>query len=328
VKQHLLKTIYNFGGFAPFHSLNQRKVLILMYHRFSNSPDPFKISKDEFEEHLSYLVKHNTVLSLDEVIEARNSGRKLPPNPTVITIDDGYADAYDIAFPLLKKYRIPATLYVITDFLDGKIWLWTDLMRYLLCASEAGFFSYEHPNGEIVEAELENDLQKLELAARLNAILKKLPNSEKDYRIEEIAESLEVEIPKKPTREFAPITWTEAREMDKSFVMIESHTVTHPILPNINQEQLEYELVQAKMRLEKILEREVRHFCYPNGSLNGDVQKAVESAGYQTAVTTEYGFNSGRTDMFLLKRIDASPGIANFAQSVSGFESLRQRIHL
>ncbi|MGI8669922.1 MAG: polysaccharide deacetylase family protein [Aridibacter sp.] len=328
MKQQLLKTIYNFGGFAPFHNLNSRKVLILMYHRFSEESHPYKISKDEFEAHLEYLAKHNNILSLDEVVEAKRNNTGLPPNPTVITIDDGYSDAYDIAFPLLQKYRMPATLYVITDFLDDKIWLWTDLMRYLLLPSEAGFFSYEHPNGETVEAELEDDLQKLEVAGKVNSILKKLSDKEKDFRIKEIAESLEVEIPEKPTKDFAPITWKQAREMDKSVMDIESHTVTHPILPNINAEHLEFELVQAKDRLEKILERKVKHFCYPNGSLNENVEKATIKAGYKSAVTTKYGFNNGRTNLFLLKRIDASPNIANFAQSVSGFEQLRQRMNI
>jgi peptidoglycan/xylan/chitin deacetylase (PgdA/CDA1 family) len=325
VKHQLLKTIYHFGGFRPFHNLNQRKVLILMYQRFSETKNPFKISQDEFENHLAYLVKYNNVLSLDEVLEARRDGGKLPPNPTVITIDDGYADAYDIAFPLLKKYRMPATLYAITDFLDRKIWLWTDLMRYLLLESEVVFFSYEHPNGENVEAEFENDRQKLEVADLVNDILKKLPAAERDFRIREIAGSLEVEIPEKPTGEFAPITWEQAREMDKSFVRIESHTLTDSVLPNV---ELEFKLTRAKERLEKILEREVKHFCYPNGFLEENVEKAIIKAGYTSAVTNEYGFNNGRTDPFLLKRIDASPGMANFAQSVSGFEHLRQRIHL
>lgn len=328
MKQQLLQTIYNFGGFSPFHNLNSRKVLIFTYHRFSKDTHPHKISEIEFESHLTYLAKHNNILSLKEVVEAKRNNLELPANSTVITIDDGYSDAYDIAFPLLKKYKMPATLYAITDFIDGKIWLWTDLMRYLLLASEAGFFSYEHPNGELVESELEDDFQKLEIAGRVNSILKKLSDKEKDFRIKEIAESLEVEIPEQPTSEFAPITWKQAREMDKSYINIESHTITHPILPNVSAKRLEYELTQSKERLEEILERKVEHFCYPNGSLNEDVEKATIKAGYKSATTTEYGFNNGRTNLFLLKRIDASPNIANFAQSVSGFEQMRQRIHL
>lgn len=299
-----------------------------MYHRFSEESHPHRISRAEFEEHLAYLVKHNNVLSLDEVVEAKINREELPANPTVITIDDGYSDAYEIAFPLLKKYRMPATLYTITDFVDGNIWLWTDLMRYLLVESDAGFFSYEHPNGEVVEAELGDDLHKLEIAGKVNTILKKLPEKEKNYRIEEIAKSLEIQIPEAPTKDYAPISWEQAKEMDSSGLKIESHTVTHPILPNVEARQLEYELSGAKERLEDVLERSVEHFCYPNGSLNQAVEKAVQKAGYKSAVTTEYGFNSGRSELLLLKRIDAAPRIANFAQSVSGFEHLRQRINI
>lgn len=328
MKQQILKTIYNFGGFAPFHNLNQRKILILMYHRFGEESHPHRISKEEFEEHLAYLVKRNNVMDLDEVVEALISGDELPPNPTVLTIDDGYSDAYEIAFPLLKKYRLPATLYAITDFIDGKIWLWTDLMRYLLLESEAEFFSYEHPNGEMVEAHLEDEFQKLEVAGEINSILKKLPEKEKQFRIAEIAESLEVEIPRMPTREYSPVSWEQLKEMDSSVMRIESHTVTHPILPNVENDQLVYELNASRELLEEKLGREIEHFCYPNGTVNGDVEKAAEKAGYKSAVTTEYGFNDGRSNLYLLKRIDAAASIANFAQSVSGFEHLRQRIHI
>lgn len=327
MKQRILKTIYNFGGFRPFHNLNRRKILILMYHRFSRTPDPFKISEKEFEAHLEYLQRRTTVVSLDEILSAENPD-DLPPNPTVITIDDGYRDAYDIAFPLLKKYRMPATLYVVTEFVAGGIWLWTDFTRYLLDASGAEFFSYEHPNGEKFEAELNSSADRFEAAGRLNSILKKLPEKEKNFRIGEIARSLEMQIPTEPTEDFAAISWEQAREMDADLVKIESHTATHPILPNVGGKRLAFELVEAKKKLETVLGRKIRHFCYPNGSLNEKVRAAVEEAGYASAVTTEYGFNAETADSFLLKRIDAQPDIAKFAQSVSGFEFFRQKISL
>jgi hypothetical protein len=85
-------------------------------------------------------------------------------------------------------------------------------------------------------------------------------------------------------------------------------------------------LKNSKKRLEEILDRQVEHFCYPNGSLNENVWKAVENAGYKSATTTNYGFNEKHANQFLLNRIDAQSGAANFAQSASGFEALRQKI--
>ena len=326
MKKTLLKTFYNLGAFAPFHWTTRDKVLILTYHRFSPEAHPSKISAEEFAAHLEYLKKHNHILSLSETAERLTNGASLPRGATVITIDDGYADAYEIAFPILKRYEMPATLYAVTDFLDGKCWLWTDLMRYVLTETKSENLNVEFENCGKIETKLTDERQRLEIAGRVNARLKKLQNERKDARINEIAASLEVEIPALPSDNFAPVTLEQAREMDANNLSVESHTVTHPILTNINQAQLDFELQISKKRLETILDREVENFCYPNGSFNAQVQKSVENAGYKCAVTTAYGFNEKQANQFTLNRIDAQPAIENFVQSVSGFEAVKQRL--
>ncbi len=110
MKRALLKTMYNLGAFAPFHLASREKILILTYHRFSRERSEHKISSAEFAAHLEYLSRHNRVLSLAETIDCLRNEKSLPANTVVITIDDGYADAYEVAFPLLKKFDLPATL--------------------------------------------------------------------------------------------------------------------------------------------------------------------------------------------------------------------------
>ncbi|MGC2238029.1 MAG: polysaccharide deacetylase family protein [Pyrinomonadaceae bacterium] len=326
MKKALLETIYNLGAFAPFQLANREKILILTYHRFSRDTNPYKISSAEFAAHLEYLSKNNRVLPLSEMIEYLNSGKSLPPNTTAITIDDGYADAFEIAFPLLKKFKMPATVYAVTDFLDEKCWLWTDLMRYILLETKSETVKIEFGGEDKIESNLSGETQRLETASRINSRLKKLPNERKEAKIKEIAEALNVEIPSLPAKEFAPVSWQQAREMDAENVKIESHTATHPILTNISPDDLDFELKTSRKRLEEMLNREVRNFCYPNGSFNEHVQKSVEKAGYKSATTTDYGFNDRQANCFLLKRIDAQSNIANFAQSVSGFEAIKQKI--
>ena len=296
-----------------------------MYHRFSREKNPYKISSGEFAAHLEYLSKHNRVLSLSETIDYLKNEKPLPPNAAVITIDDGYADAYEVAFPILKKFEMPATLYAVTDFLDGKCWLWTDLMRCVLLNTKVENLSIEFDD-EKIEAKLTGETNKLEIAARVNSKLKSLPDEEKDTKIKEIGANLNVKIPELPSREYAPMTWEQAREMDAENLKIESHTVTHPILTNINQARLDYELQTSKARLENVLYKKVEHFCYPNGNANADVQASVEKAGYESAVTTTYGFNDKQTNEFTLNRIDAPSPIEKFAQSVSGFEAFTRKI--
>ncbi|MGI8883475.1 MAG: polysaccharide deacetylase family protein [Pyrinomonadaceae bacterium] len=326
MKKTLLKTIYNFGGFAPFHWTNRGRILILMYHRFSRERNSYKISAGEFAAHLEYLSKHNRVLSLSDAVDCLKNEKPLPPNAAVITIDDGYADAYDVAFPILKKYETPATVYAVTDFLDAKCWLWTDFMRYILLETKAVNLNIEFDNGEKIEAKLNGEINKLELAARVNIKLKRLPDERKDLKIKEIAENLNVKIPELPTREYAPVTWEQAREMDANNVQIESHTVSHPILTNIEQARLDDELHNSKKRLEEKLNRNIEHFCYPNGNLNANVRQSVEKAGYNSAVTTDYGFNGKQANHFALNRIDAASPIEKFAQSASGFEAVTRKI--
>jgi peptidoglycan/xylan/chitin deacetylase (PgdA/CDA1 family) len=326
MKKQLLKTIYNFGGFAPFHWANRGSLGVLMYHRFSRTATADKISADEFAAHLEYLSKHAHVLSLNEVVDTIGKGTSLQPNATVITIDDGYADAFGIAFPLLRKFQMPATVYAVTDFLDGKCWLWTDLMRFVLTKTVVENVLIEFADGDKVETKLNGKQSRLETANRINARLKKMSNELKDSKIKEIAQTLKVEIPETPTGDFAPVSWEQAREMDAGNVQIESHTVTHPILTNISQAELDDELQISKARLETQLDKSVRHFCYPNGILDESVEKAVRRAGYSSATTTEYGFNAKQTNRFALKRFDAPAAIENFAQTASGFEALRSRL--
>jgi len=94
---------------------------ILLYHSVNAKYDPVinPITPELFEAHLRYLKAHHRVLPLRTVVEALENGRTLPANAVSITFDDGYADNYDVVFPLLKKYRIPATIFVVSGFVDG-----------------------------------------------------------------------------------------------------------------------------------------------------------------------------------------------------------------
>jgi peptidoglycan/xylan/chitin deacetylase (PgdA/CDA1 family) len=192
--------------------------------------------------------------------------------------------------------------------------------------TESDLIEIEFGGADKIKTELKGETQKLETASRINSSLKKLPDEQKEAKIKEIAASLNVSIPELPAEEFAPMTWEQARAMDARNVKIESHTATHPILTNIPEKRLDFELKTSKKRLEEVLDKRVEHFCYPNGSLNEKVWKAVESSNYKSATTTNYGFNEKRANRFLLNRIDAQSGAANFAQSASGFEAIRQKI--
>lgn len=281
------------------------------------------VSQQEFAEHLSYLQKNANVIPLDKAVTSIKEDVELPPNSVVITIDDGYRDAYELAYPVIRDFNMSATLYVITNFLNRRIWLWTDLMRYLIRETKQSRFEID---GQLVAGDVDTDEQMMALADRVNSQLKVVPNEKKWALIAGFFKSVGIEMPETPTKEYEAISWTEAGEMDQNGVSIECHTVNHPILTNIPGDELERELRDSKLEIEQRLNKNCVHFCYPNGSFDDAVAVAAKSAGFESAVTTNYGFVGENTDLFRLKRIDGQPSIANFAQSVSGFEKFREKI--
>lgn len=327
MKKAFLNLLFRTGSFAPFHAFNENKVLILTYHRFSETETPFTVSSSQLTAHLTYLTKHRKILSLTEISKRLRAGDEIPKNTAVITIDDGYRDAYEIAFPIFKKFAVPATLFVVTDFLDGKIWVWTDKMRFIASQMKTEKAAIEIAK-QPVELENGTPAKIFQSGSKANSILKKLPNAEKDRLIEQIAEDLKVKLPDLPPAINSPILWEQAREMDAGSISIESHTVTHPILPNVSDTQLNFELQKSKKRLEEKLQKEIRSFCYPAGATNEKVWRAVKQNDYECAVTNRYGFNVKTANRFLLNRIDAQPEAAYFAQSTSGFEGFRRKFKM
>jgi peptidoglycan/xylan/chitin deacetylase (PgdA/CDA1 family) len=321
MKQIALQMLGATGVFSAFRWMNRRRALVLMYHRFAQKETQGRVSAGQFAAHLAHLKANYRVLPLAEIVENLNSGKTLPDNAVAITIDDGYRDVYDIAFPLLKQHRIQATLFAVTDFLDRKCWLWTDKARFL--AANANKTEIEFETGEF---SLNGAASRKSVAAKINEHLKRLPDEAKEKQLENLQKTFAVDLPILPPEEFAAIDWCEAKEMDGEGVAIESHTVSHPILTNIADERMRFELTESRRRLGEILGRRVDLFCYPNGGCDDRAKRFVREAGYQCAVTTEIGFNDDRSDRFALNRTDAQPEITDFQQYASGFELAKNRI--
>jgi peptidoglycan/xylan/chitin deacetylase (PgdA/CDA1 family) len=305
--------------------MNRQKVLILTYHRFSAEEAEEKTSASMFAKQLQYLKANYQVLPLSLVVDYLNGNSSLPPYSAAITIDDGYADAYHVAYPLLRKFGLPATLYVVPGFVDGECWIWTDKARYI-CLNTHHQSATLQVAGTSLEIQLGNKSSRLKAALRINERLKRLSNESKGLCLEEISRSLDVVLPEVPPKELQSVSWEQAREMDCDGMEIGSHTMTHPILTNVTQEHLHQELSRSRKRLEEVLERKVTNFCYPNGDNDRRVHEEVARAGYKIAVTTISGLNQRGDDPLTLRRIHTECDLPHFVQSTSGFENLKSDI--
>lgn len=100
-------------------SRGYQTIPVLAYHKFSkHTSDRMTVREDAFEEQMAFLKKNGyRVIRLDDLFEFLKRKRPLPPKSVVITFDDGWRSMYDIAYPVLKRYGYPATLFVSTDLI-------------------------------------------------------------------------------------------------------------------------------------------------------------------------------------------------------------------
>jgi peptidoglycan/xylan/chitin deacetylase (PgdA/CDA1 family) len=128
-----------------------------MYHYISTPPpgaDRYRLDlsvpPERFESHLRYLQEQGyTSISLGDLVYHLTRGMPLPPKPIVLTFDDGYADNYTNAFPLLQKYGFRATFFVITDFVTEErpgYMTWPQLKEVLAAGMEVGSHGRDHPD--------------------------------------------------------------------------------------------------------------------------------------------------------------------------------------
>jgi peptidoglycan/xylan/chitin deacetylase (PgdA/CDA1 family) len=322
----MLNLLQAAGAFELIRHAHRRHALILTYHRFSEVEEADKTPALVFAAQLDYLKSHYRLVPLSQLVDRLNGrnprdGRGL----AAITIDDGYRDSHEIAYPLLRRHNIPATVFVVTDFADRHAWIWTDKARYL-CAHANRQWLTTIIAGRELSIELGDDASRRRTAMRINDLLKQLSNEAKEEALERLATTLGVFLPKTPPQEVSSIGWEQAREMDRGGVEIGSHTMSHPILTNITDEQLRRELHGSRSRLEEALGRRVEQFCYPNGDNDERVQCEVARAGYRVAVTTVSGLNKRGDDPLTLRRVHTERDLAHFLQSTSGFEQLKHKL--
>ena len=267
--------IHSLRVIEAFRRLNRSGVRVLMYHHFPEDGG-------NLQEQCEHIRRFYNPVTLDDVAASLRTGEALPPNSIAITVDDGYRNFLANGHATFRAFDIPVTMYLVTDFIDGKTWLWWDVVAYLL----------RNPAEEVCEQ------------------LKSLPNEERLKRLEEMIAASDVELPARPPEQFAPLTWDEVRTLSREGVQFGAHTKTHPILSRVSDPQMQDEISSSKQRIESETGTAVHHFCYPNGHYDDFTQATVDhlaSSGFQTAVTAEPGFNFPGARPFLLTRAGVEP---------------------
>ena len=268
---------------------------VLNYHRID---DPHRKDFDsfqpnvsahpvEFDRQMEYLSRWFNVVSLRDVVDWLNGGKTLPLYAALITFDDGYLDNYKNAYPILKKYKFPAVIYLTTGHIDTNAAFYWDLAAYCFLNTKADHVSF--PDGR--ELSWKNPAERSQIAKNWIYAMKVLPESEKREWVSRLPEQLKVSIPHDFFRNLM-VNWDQVREMYNNGIEFGGHTVNHPILTRVPLEQARTEIKESKAKIEKELGQPIFSFAYPNGmqaDLNADIQNIVAGVGYKAAFTLQNG---------------------------------------
>jgi len=264
---------------------------ILMYHGVTDEGAP------ELESQLHYLTRNFKIVSLETMVDRLAAGADPAANEIVLSFDDGLRNNLIVVYPLLQKLHIPATFFVCPGLIGSGKWLWNHEVRSRLQ-------TLHHADLVVLAKALATPSASVESIVRW---MKKLCPDERGH-----AETMV----QQATAGFRPTTqqhaafdimdWDELLSLDPKLITVGSHTVSHPILTNLPDNEVEREVRDSRQQLEQRLQRPVNFFCYPNGSYDSRAYQAVKSF-YRAAVTTESGVVGGKDfDLHRLPRIPSA----------------------
>ncbi|MEO1117696.1 MAG: polysaccharide deacetylase family protein [Pseudomonadota bacterium] len=290
-----------------------------MYHRFSEDPAARTVCAKTFATHLDQIERRFDVMSLSAFYRVWREQGEPPANAAVITVDDGYLDFADIAWPMLEARGLPATLFVSTRFADGDFWLWPDKLEYALFTSEAMELRLEERRFPLADV-----AQRWQCFDALCAWFTRIDDEQKHRLIKMMLDDLAVTMPDQPTADFQAIGWQQLRALADAGVDIGGHTRTHPVLSRLETTALDEEIAGCKTEIEARIGRDIHTFCYPNGQpedINQAVRDAVQRAGFDCAVSA-YFRHDVLADRFEIKRYSASEHVEQFQKNLDGVEYL------
>ncbi len=276
------------------------RLSVLIFHRVLAKPDPLlpeNMHVFRFNAICGWVAKWFNVLPLDVATAQLKTGT-LPERAASITFDDGYADNFHVALPILRHHGLAATFFVATGFLDGGR-MWNDSIVEAVrdCSAPALDLS---SIGRGCHDLTSIDDRRAAISVLINQI-KYLPVGQRVEVTEDIGHLAQVQLP-----ENLMMTSAEVNAMHKAGMQIGAHTISHPILARLTEDQANLEIKGSKTILEGLLGERVGLFAYPNGKRGEDYTERdvelVRNLGFDAAVSTEWGASDMDSDPFQIRR--------------------------
>jgi peptidoglycan/xylan/chitin deacetylase (PgdA/CDA1 family) len=311
--------------FKNIKSLFEKKAVVLMYHRIATvdyDPSRLCVSQENFEGQVAMLKKYFGVISVPELVNELKAKRFLK-NAVCITFDDGYADNFLFAKPILERYSCPATFFIATNFIGSGQLFWWDLLEEIILGSvklppfislqlkESNFsYSIKEPvltPQQISEqknwhwpAEPPNERCKLLLA--LWELLLPLKYHELLPHINTIAAWAGYN--PRPKNEKVPMTMEQLKTLSSNNLFhLGIHTSTHPALPFHEKDfQLE-EIKTCKIYLRQHFKHTLNAMAFPYGRYNDGTLQSMKETAVEAGFTTIGKTIVAQSDILTLGRM-------------------------
>lgn len=277
------------------------RTLVLCYHRVADLPrDLFDccVSPGNFAEQVEVLRRMNVVPAFEQLSDVYRP-RCWPRNRTVvITFDDGYADSFLTAAPLLERHGLHAIFYIFTGWIEEMQEAWWDRLENIV-------FSAEDLPATLRLPGMAREFSTVDRASLYKTLNLHLRDASVSHEREKLLGALAGNRPGNEVRpDYRPLTLEELKQFAaRPGVHIGAHTVNHAFLPALPVHEQQTEIALSREWLERELGRPVRDFSYPHGGATHETRRAAAAAGMLTAVTTEARPTSRLDDPFAIPRV-------------------------
>lgn len=288
------------------------QVQILAYHRVvadielseRNSIFGLVISAETFARHLEVVQEAYDVVTMEQALAILHGEPRSSARPAVlITLDDGYRDVYECAWPVLRRMKLPAIVYVPTALIGTTQLLDHDRLYWLVrAAHERGMDLCEPLEAAGLTPEHAAKLCGARDVVRVTDRLNYQPLAMRQPILQSLEAALGICADDYPP-EYQLLDWEMMREMAAGGITFGAHSDRHLILTLESEVSAEREIRRSKRVLEEQLKCPIHHFAYPNGYYNEAVREMVKRAGFVSATTTERALVKRGADPFTLGRI-------------------------
>jgi peptidoglycan/xylan/chitin deacetylase (PgdA/CDA1 family) len=328
----LLKRVLHHSGLLALARLARQRVrgVVLRYHALTDraeevlyaAPD-ICLPVDAFRLQMAFARRAYSVVSLDRLVAALESGEKLPPRSLAVTFDDGYADNHRLALPVLRDLGLAATVYVATGAVSNAAPFWVGAVRALVLSAPG-------PDLEIAGRERVSLGSRAERAPAIKALTRALVPLRAAERAEALAATAAaVGVDLHALLAGSMLTWDQIRDLHGAGWTIGAHTVTHSNVALAPPEDAERDIVGSRDALAAAIGAPVEHFCYPNSGgqhryFSPELADLLRRNGFRSATTSRPGALRPGVDRFELPRLGISPRLAPVSELAAALE--RQRL--